>query len=42
MVKIFINKKEVEIESGITVLQACEQAGIEILKNKIFLAFQLI
>ncbi len=30
MVKIFINKKEVEIESGITVLQACEQAGIEI------------
>ena len=30
MVKIFINKKEVEVENGITVLQACEQSGIEI------------
>jgi len=30
MVKIFINKKEIEVESGMTVLQACEIMGTEI------------
>ena len=30
MPKIFINNKEIEFESGMTVLQACELAGAEI------------
>ena len=30
MPKIFINNKEVEFEEGMTVLQACELAGVEI------------
>jgi len=30
MVKITIDKKTFEVESGITVLQACEEAGVEI------------
>ncbi len=30
MPKIFINGKTIEVDEGITVLQACEQAGIEI------------
>ena len=30
MVQIFINGKPFKIEDGITVIQACEQAGIEI------------
>ena len=30
MVKITIDNKTLEVESGITVLQACEEAGVEI------------
>ena len=30
MVEIFINGKPFEVEDGITVIQACEQAGEEI------------
>ena len=30
MPKLFVNDKEIEIEEGLTVLQACEQAGVEI------------
>ena len=30
MVEIFINGKPFEVEDGITVIQACEQAGVEI------------
>ena len=30
MLKIKVNDKEIEIEDGLTVLQACEQAGVEI------------
>ena len=30
MPKIIIDKKEIEFENGITVLQACELAGVEI------------
>ena len=30
MIKLTIDKKEYEIDAGMTVLQACEQAGIEI------------
>ena len=30
MYKLKVNDKEIEIEEGLTVLQACEQAGFEI------------
>ena len=30
MVQIFIDGKAVEVEEGITIIQACEQAGVEI------------
>ena len=30
MVKLTINNKTLDVESGITVLQACEIAGIEV------------
>ena len=30
MVEIFIDGKSFEVEEGITVIQACEQAGVEI------------
>ena len=30
MIKIKVNDKELEIEEGLTVLQACEKAGAEI------------
>ena len=30
MVEIFINGKPFEVEDGITVIQACEQAGEEL------------
>ncbi|MCZ6740938.1 MAG: 2Fe-2S iron-sulfur cluster-binding protein, partial [Alphaproteobacteria bacterium] len=30
MVKVTIDGTEIEVEPGITVLQACEQAGVEI------------
>ena len=30
MVEIFINGKPFEVEDGITVIQACEKAGVEI------------
>ena len=30
MLKLKINEKEIEVEEGLTVLQACEQAGVEI------------
>ena len=30
MLKLKVNNIEVEVEEGLTVLQACEQAGIEI------------
>ena len=30
MTKLFINDKQIEVDEGITVLQACEIAGIEI------------
>ena len=30
MLKVKINEKEIEIDEGLTVLQACEIAGIEI------------
>ncbi len=30
MPKIIVNNKEVEIEEGMTVLQACELAGVEV------------
>ncbi len=30
MLKIKVNEKEIEVEEGLTVLQACEQAGVEI------------
>ena len=32
MPKIFVNNKEVEFEEGMTVLQTCELAGVEIPK----------
>ena len=30
MLKLKINNKDVEVDEGLTVLQACEQAGVEI------------
>ena len=30
MVEIFIDEKPFEVDDGITVIQACEQAGVEI------------
>ena len=30
MIKLKVNEKEIEVEEGLTVLQACEQAGFEI------------
>ena len=30
MLKLKINDKEIEVEEGLTVLQACEAAGVEI------------
>jgi len=30
MLKLKVNDKEIEVEEGLTVLQACEQAGYEI------------
>ena len=30
MLKLKVNDKDIEIEEGLTVLQACEQAGAEI------------
>ena len=30
MVQIFIDGKAVEVEEAITIIQACEQAGVEI------------
>ena len=30
MLKLKVNEKEIEVEEGLTVLQACEQAGVEI------------
>ena len=30
MLKLKVNEKEIEIDEGLTVLQACEQAGYEI------------
>ena len=30
MLKIKVNNKDVEIDEGLTVLQACEKAGVEI------------
>ena len=30
MIKLKINEKEIEVENGLTVLQACELAGVEI------------
>ena len=30
MIKLKINEKEIEVEEGLTVLQACEAAGVEI------------
>ena len=30
MLKLKVNDKDIEIEEGLTVLQACEQAGVEI------------
>ena len=32
MLKLKINNKDFEVEEGLTVLQACEQAGVEIPK----------
>ena len=37
MLKLKINDKDIELEEGLTVLQACEQAGIEIPKFFVFL-----
>ena len=31
MLKLKVNDIDVEVEEGLTVLQACEQAGVEIL-----------
>ena len=30
MPKLTVNGREIEVEQGLTVLQACEQAGVEI------------
>ena len=30
MIKLKVNNKDIEIEEGLTVLQACEKAGVEI------------
>ena len=30
MLKLKVNEVEIEIEEGLTVLQACEKAGVEI------------
>ena len=30
MIKVKVNNKEIEVEEGYTVLQACEEAGVEI------------
>ena len=30
MFKLKVNNKDIEIEEGLTVLQACEKAGVEI------------
>ena len=30
MPKLIVNDREIEIEEGLTVLQACEQSGVEI------------
>ena len=30
MLKLKVNDKDIEVEEGLTVLQACEQAGAEI------------
>ncbi len=30
MPKLFINEKQIEVDDGLTVLQACELAGVEI------------
>ena len=30
MIKVKVNEKDIEVEEGLTVLQACEQAGVEI------------
>ena len=40
MPKIKINNKEIEFENGMTVLQACEIAGVEIPGFVITNAFQ--
>ena len=29
MLKLKVNNKDIEIEEGLTVLQACEKAGVE-------------
>ena len=45
MLKLKINNNDVEVEEGLTVLQACEQAGVEIpkflLSRKIINCWQL-
>ena len=40
MVEIFIDGKSFEVEEGITVIQACEQAGVEIQDFVIMKNFQ--
>ena len=42
MPKILINGKEVEFEKGMTVLQACEIADVEILEGLIILLIQQV
>ena len=34
MLKVKVNDIEIEVEEGLTVLQACEKAGFEILSHK--------
>ena len=42
MVKVKINGEECEVTEGMTILQACEEAGLEILAFVIMIAFQLL
>ena len=34
MLKVKVNNKEVQVEEGLTVLQACEKAGAEIPRSR--------
>ena len=40
MLKLKVNDKEIEVDEGLTVLQACEQAGYEIQDFVIMKSYQ--